>query len=760
MLRIDKVEIFPGAESVTVYGDDEMINKYYLVPNIPRFRLNDDGRPAFAFYKYRNPIDRADGTKGGGFAVFDTELVVPDDQQQIVVAKLQDRLNQQFKGSQQIPQVQLGVITWSRGKSSINIEDMSNTFVQKIFNPGTPSLFGRNITAFTVELTDLGSTFFEQALQNKGGFVQVVYDLYTSVKLPPLKVNIWFNASQFYSFAEDFKEEKHSEGAFSTIGRWLFGGDDSSSDTITQSSVEIASQSQWGGVNIDFAFNLPDPKADADLKNKIRDWAQNELKDAIKRMTGDPLKQATDDQKKVPSNATEFHERISEFSFNSFNESMTEQDVIEWHMVPQGMMEPIVDLKGKDGKPLVWVDYATTVDLNDPFFKTIEVPVSVNADFKDGVLDSVIVQCDYNVGKTSASNAFTFKSPDQVEKFKTFIENDVRTYTFSYKVNYLNQSRDFEMKPAPTDAQQLRIDIGDLGIMAIDIEPGNLNFSEVQQAQVVVQYQDSANNVPLLERQFMLDKNTPRASIREVIFAPVQNTYTYNVTYFMPDGKQYTVTGSQSRSPILYVNKPFHSTRTVSIRAVGDLQADITTIFLDLKYTDDKNSYIQTNSIALDKKTPFTDWSFPIIDENAGKVVYSGSIQFGDGSVQMIDATTATTDTLLVGKPHDDSEFLTVKVMANLIDWNKVKLVDVSLHYADAANGVDSRADLTFTSDAKVPQTFSVRLKDKTKKAYEWQASYFMADSGEIDTKLTTSDKLTLVLGVPAAAATGAAGAS
>ena len=41
MLRIDKVEIFPGAESVTVYGDDEMINKYSLVPNIPRFRLND-----------------------------------------------------------------------------------------------------------------------------------------------------------------------------------------------------------------------------------------------------------------------------------------------------------------------------------------------------------------------------------------------------------------------------------------------------------------------------------------------------------------------------------------------------------------------------------------------------------------------------------------------------------------------------------------------------------------------------------------------
>jgi len=244
--------------------------------------------------------------------------------------------------------------------------------------------------------------------------------------------------------------------------------------------------------------------------------------------------------------------------------------------------------------------------------------------------------------------------------------------------------------------------------------------------------------------------------MREVIFAPMQNPYTYSVTYFMPDGKQYSVTGGTSRSPILYVNKPFHSTKTVAIRAMGDLQTDIATIFLDLKYTDQKNNYVQTNSIALDKKTPFTDWDFPIIDENAGTVTYSGSIQFVDGSVQTIDPTPAPTDTILVGKAHDDSEFLAVKVMANLIDWTKVKLVDVSLHYADAANGVDSRVDFTFTSDAKAPQTFTVRLNDKTKKSYEWQASYFMSDDSEVDTALSPSEKLTLVLDVPKPAATGA----
>ena len=118
--------------------------------------------------------------------------------------------------------------------------------MEKVFNPGKPSLFGNKITPFKVELTDLGATFFEQALQNKGGFVQVAYDLYGPVKLPPLKVTIWFNSTKFYEFAENFKETHESEGLLHTIGRWLFGGEDDSSTTITQNVTEIATQNEWG----------------------------------------------------------------------------------------------------------------------------------------------------------------------------------------------------------------------------------------------------------------------------------------------------------------------------------------------------------------------------------------------------------------------------------------------------------------------------------------------------------------------------------
>src|SRR4051794_13508908 len=142
MLQIDKVQVLPEAESVTIYGDDEKANKFYLMANIPRFRLNDDGKPAFAFYQYRNPIDRADGSKGGGLLVCDAEFVVPAATKQIVVAKLNEQLKARFPDANPPVQAEIGTMTYSHGTAAINVENLSKNFVEKVFNPGKPSLFG------------------------------------------------------------------------------------------------------------------------------------------------------------------------------------------------------------------------------------------------------------------------------------------------------------------------------------------------------------------------------------------------------------------------------------------------------------------------------------------------------------------------------------------------------------------------------------------------------------------------------------------
>ena len=66
-------------ENIVVYGDDRQFNVFYPVPEKPTFMVDEKGYPVFKFIKYRFPIDRADGKKGGGFVVFATEFTIPDE---------------------------------------------------------------------------------------------------------------------------------------------------------------------------------------------------------------------------------------------------------------------------------------------------------------------------------------------------------------------------------------------------------------------------------------------------------------------------------------------------------------------------------------------------------------------------------------------------------------------------------------------------------------------------------------------------------
>src|SRR4051794_24411528 len=78
MLQIDK-RPETGVEGVTVFGDSDKFYVFYILPQQPRYRVDGNGRYSFGFFKYRFPVDRPDGKKGGGFLLFDIEFVVDAD---------------------------------------------------------------------------------------------------------------------------------------------------------------------------------------------------------------------------------------------------------------------------------------------------------------------------------------------------------------------------------------------------------------------------------------------------------------------------------------------------------------------------------------------------------------------------------------------------------------------------------------------------------------------------------------------------------
>lgn len=721
MIRIDWVQ---EVEGVTVFRDDESRSTFYVIPNQPRYRIDDNNNPVFKFLKYRNPVDRPNGAKGGGFVIFDSEFVVPEDKLKKVESALEDQLRREGIDAP----VKFGVVTYTRGTAKLQLLDSGGLLVQKIQNPGSPSLFGHNITSFTCELSPEGATLCEQALQGKGGIAQVIYDLNFMVKLPPIEGRVWFSASKFASFFQRIDQDNS------------FWGD----DTQTEVRRETFVSSESGGVELDFNWALPDADQDKKLKDSIRDWAWKTLEDGVKRMgITDPT---IDTDKGLPDGMEHVSRDLSSWKLSSFERTFQENQAVEWHIVPQGTLPNVTSLLDGKGKAIQWNDYSAVVDLDDPFFKQLNVNVTVNADFQKLPISSVDVHLAYQHGATTKVQDFHLKGPDDVGKFATFIEANDWKYKYSYVVNYKGESRTFQAPEVATDRTALTINVGDLGLLVVNGTTGDINFDQVRQAQVTITYDDAGGTI---EEQFALDKANNKFSLQKLLGGPRDSPYRYQVKYVMADGRELLDDPKESNSEDLFINDPFSAVKTVGLRGLGNFDTDVDTIFVDLKYSDDKRQYTVTKSIALSKQQPFFDWSFPVINPTAGKVSYSGTIKLKNGTVEAIAPVDGAPDTILVGKLVADT--LEISVAPDLIDWSAVKLVKVSLHYADAANHVDVHKDFLLKQGAPAA-SWKVDLKDKTKTAYDWTATYFMntQPASERQAHGTTSDTI-LVLETPAA---------
>ncbi len=726
MLMIDKNIIIPEVPGVSVYGDEKSLSTFYVIPDAPRFRI-EEGLPVFKFLKYRVPIERQNGKRGGGYVFFDVTFDVPPEKMEAVKEALQERVNQTFsRMGIQAPPVTIGTVPWLRGTASMVMKEGDGTMVQKIWSPGKPSLYGRNIATFAMELSDFGATLFEQALQGKGGVVSVHYDLFTFTKLPPIKITGRFNAEKFYSFNQTIDTD------------WNLWAEDSYQETVREQFRDSSSYTldfDWGGMT------------DEKIKGTIRDWATRTMEDQIEKKMIEAIAPVSADDRKKPDGIEDVTRDISVQKIASFNLNFKESQTMEWNPAPQGIMPNITTLKGPDGKPLVWKDFAQEVDLDDPFFKTLSVIMQVNADFQKLPIHSVELHLEYPDKNGLKIGEFSFSKPDEKQTFTSFIHNNNWKYKYFYEVNYKGASKTLKSEVKETNEGVLTVNLDDLGFLHVTVQPGDLNFEQVAQVQVTMQYEDKANHVELIEQQFTLDKDHTTHEFQKLIFTPTKNPYKYRIKYFMKDGKEYQVKEAEGRSPYLFINDPFTAMKTIGIRAIGNLDTDVDTIFIDLKYNDDANKYVQTKTVALSKANPFFDWTFPVIDENAGNTTYSGSIKFKNGMVEDIAVAVTNKSTIMVGKKIED--ILEVQILPDLLDFAMIKLVKVSLRYADPKNNIDEKHDVIFRPGANSAATWKVEIKDKKQKQYTWHASYFLKDGSVKNTDEVTTGDETLILELP-----------
>ncbi|MET8161531.1 hypothetical protein ABZT47_34675 [Sphaerisporangium sp. NPDC005289] len=700
MMRTDLVQTIAGVE---VHSDDTDPHVFYAIPDQPRFRVDDDGKLVFLFQRYRSPRKRPDGTFGGGFATFDVEFSLTDAKREAVL----EELRRQVTAARGRPElVRLGAVQWAKGTAKLNLAGSAGGFVTSVSNPAGPSLFGKNITPFTVELTEDGAVLFEAAMKGLGGVVQVSYEMSAWARLPPLTGTAGFDSAKYYDFVQEAKDDAGC-------------GSDEFLNKIRESiwSKEILNVTITSGGG-----------ADERAKEQIRQSLIRTLEDTTAKKMLEQLGRYEGDQTVLEDYETirrEYHK----IKIDSFSYTITENAAALWPANPQGTLPNIVSIVG----PGALNEYFKEIDLDHPFFRRLEVKARVNADFEALSIHSVDLHIDYQ-GRHSGD--MHFAKEDDVQTFTCFKDGGPDEFTYQYRVNFKGAARAYESPPnLPGKGGEITLNVDDTGLLMVDIEAGAIEPAKFPLALVTVRYTPSTG--PEIEEQYAVTADNKKYSLREPIYEPRRGPVRYRIEYHDAEGRTLTTTWLETVRRI-YVNTPFHELRKVHISATGDLTAEIETISVDLSYADAGNDYSVAETVELRKGDTSFDWEVPVIDLKAGEITYSGYIRRYDGSVERIPPTVLAGGSFVVGESF--GALMEVRIVPDRVDFTQVALVTVELRYGD-----DQFYDVLLRPGDR-PEPWRVELTAPSERRYRWSATYYMKDQTERAVPERSSDNAQLVL--------------
>jgi hypothetical protein len=544
---------------LTVYEDDTNPQLFYAMPDQPGFRIDPQTqKPVIRLIEYLLPVNRPDGSKGGGLLIFDSYFVLPDATKQALQSALNDLLKQRgIKGPGGAPAVaQLGSPVFTKGTASLTLLDTGGALVTKILSPGKPSLLGSLLCSFTAELSPEGVAVVQGAMSGAGGVAQIAYDLHYSAVLPPINGHVWFDAVKAHSFFQTINKTNSS---------W-----DSGTDTENETLREAFTNSQAGGVDFDFSGLDPSDPNSAKVKSDIQNWGWQQIANAGKMVMQDQQQAAagtgSGSQSGSGSSGSQGdgigHDRgddgLNHVTRNesliqrySFNQYFHEKDAVDFETVQQGTLPNVPNFK----------DYTSTINANDPFFAQIHATVAVDADFSKYRIDSVDVEMKYTKGNPPTIASFHFTKPDDVGKFDSDTVNGDLEYEYNFTVNYKDQNQAYISPVVKTTDGHINVDVDGLGILFVDIAVGSVDFTKTPQVQVAIRYPDVDASGSSISRQFSFDSTKRTDSLVAVLLKAVTQPYEYQVTYIMADASQVVIDWTKQTSQQLYVNSPFGTKR-------------------------------------------------------------------------------------------------------------------------------------------------------------------------------------------------------
>lgn len=704
MLKFDDVRMIKGYE---VHGDSEKTQHFYVYPNSPQLSVGSNGLFQLRFIEYEQLREEGNDVFGG-FVTFLTDLTVPQSDLDEIKAVLEEEVKRRAPAS--TPTITLAQPLYTGGTVELLFLE-NDTVVEKTRVAASPALYGKNVAAFALELTDLGATVMRDTL-SKGANTGVVitYHLDYYAELPPSSATGSWDAQKFYTFVQDINTEES------------FWGEDSYTETISSSRYNSEVTSITGTqVDIPGLSAQENAKLSADMMALV----QTQLAAMVERNLITAMADVNPDVKNLheDQDLEDIKRNISSTQIANVRISFDQKRVITMKMHPTGMLPTITSIKDGNGQAVKWEDYYTKISA-DAFFRDKRLTVQVNADFKTLPIFNVEVDVTYPFTSPPKTKTLSFDTPDDVGEFESLVVDGQRDVKYTYTVHYDNSTFTFESPEETEPGNRVTISVDDLGVLVIDVFADGIDWDAVKRAQVHLTYAGLGTPV---DKTINLTKDSVSARLTEIIKESRNAPIVYDVLYSLMDGRD--VKGKPGQIPVganaVTISDPFSAPKTVTFQALGDLAVKIQSIMLEAIYTDAENEYTQKTTIMLDASTPAFSWRFPAFDDTKGTVTYSGFISRKDGTSEDIPETTATSGIVKVGDEVDEN--LLVTVDPALLDWTVLKVVLVSLTHT-SADGAKLRKDFTFKDPTATAQEWTIPLEDSANSEFTSTTTFFLLD--------------------------------
>ena len=422
-----QVPIHSVLDGVTVYADDSLFFVYYLIPDAPSVRLDENGHPVFLLVTYQfsadDRRDHPDLPNGGGYLNFDTELAVPEVTLAKIRATLQadvdvewnrrragtpaEQASQGVAGTTEAPKVRFDSPTWTAGKVALDAPQATSLVTARV-SEGSPSLLQGDTAVFNLDLTPAGATFMEDSLTKPDGSgatdltpIQVAYDLSFWARLPAATIVVSANSSKIHEYIHNKGMGRSTdywtpyELGILLWRRWAPRPTDNTTDTVTTTGEITVAIDQGSG-------SMP-----AEVLDALRDYAIDLVKQMITStfFTSSPAV-APKDPKPVQGEAPRYYLREYDSVTMSLDVTLEQRSVVEWRVYPQATLES--SFRGMSTTDLA--HYVRKISLDDPFWRTLEVDVRAFADWA-GPVNWVTVDLEYDPpGSVPKPMSFTFDS--------------------------------------------------------------------------------------------------------------------------------------------------------------------------------------------------------------------------------------------------------------------------------------------------------------------------------------------------------------